>query len=212
MVNLVGILAVAFSIIIVSGPLSTYGAQPGNKTHTTSSINTNMLNEISKMSNNMSMSQAVQLGHLSDKIREYMQVVQLESNGNLTKMNELILNDLVIKDLFNEKEKQTILHILKGITQNATVANGPAIKKEVSSALREAVRSNSNLNMVIITGLLNNSLSKLQPSTGPNGLPILTVNDVKIVIPEGVARVLGCALLGLSLGGGMGAAIGAGLC
>ena len=82
----------------------------------------------------------------------------------------------------------------------------PSIKKEVSNALREAVRSNSNLNMVIITGLLNNSLSKLQPSTGPNGLPILTVNDVKIVIPEAVARVLGCALLGLSLGGGMGAA------
>ena len=149
----------------------------------------------------MSMSQAVQLGHLSDKIREYMQVVQLESNGNLTKMNELILNDLVIKDLFNEKEKQTILHILKGITQNATVANGPAIKKEISSALREAVRSNSNLNMVIITGLLNNRLSKLQPSTGPNGLPILTVNDVKIVIPESCCTCFGLCLTRIVAGG-----------
>ena len=66
--------------------------------------------------------------------------------------------------------------------------------------------------MVIITGLLNNSISKLQPSIGPNGLPVLTLNDVKIHIPSGVLLVTGCALVGLSLGGGMGAALGAGLC
>ena len=212
MVNLVGILAVVFSIILCSGSLPIYGIQPGNKTNTMSSTGTNLLNEISKMSNDMSTSQAVQLGQLSDKIRAYIQLVQLESNGNLTKMNELILNDLVIKDLFNEKEKQTILHILKGIGQNATVANGPSIKKEISSALGAAISSNSNLNMVIITGLLNNSISKLQPSIGPNGLPVLTLNDVKIHIPSSVLLVTGCALVGLSLGGGMGAALGAGLC
>jgi hypothetical protein len=212
MVTLVGILAVVFSVIFISGSLSAYGAQPGNKTNTTSSTGTNMLNEISKMSNDMSKSQAVQLSQFSDKIRAYMQLVQLESNGNLTKMNELILNDLVIKGLFNEKEKQTILHILKGIVQNASVEHGPAIKKEISSALGEAMRNNPNLNMVIVTGLLNNSISKLQPSTGPNGLPVLTLNDVKIHIPASVALVTGCAMLGLALGGGMGAALGAALC
>lgn len=62
MVNLVGILGVVFSIILCSGSLPIYGIQPGNKTNTMSSTGTNLLNEISKMSNDMSMSQACTIG------------------------------------------------------------------------------------------------------------------------------------------------------
>ena len=64
----------------------------------------------------------------------YGDVLFNESNGNLTKMNELILDDIGPQGLLNEKEKQTILHILKGLDQNATVANAPVLKKELSVA------------------------------------------------------------------------------
>src|SRR6476619_3299564 len=152
--------AIICSIILLSGFLSSYGAKPISKVETLASGRTNLLNSITKTLNDMTTSQSLQLGSLRDKISAYMQTVKLESNGNLTKMSELILDDIGPQGLLNEKEKQTILHILKGLDQNATVANGPVLKKEVSSALTEAIRNSTNKNMIVITSLLNSSISK----------------------------------------------------
>jgi hypothetical protein len=204
--------AIICSIILLSGFLSSYGAKPVNKVETLTSGRTNLLNSITKTLNDMTSSQAMQLGSVRDKISAYIQTVKLESNGNLTKMNELILDDMGPEGLLNEKEKQTILHILKGLDQNATVANAPVLKKEVSSALTEAMRNSTNKNMIVIASLLNSSINKLQPIAGPNGVPILTVNDLVVTVPASVLLETGCALVGLSLFGGPGAALGAGIC
>lgn len=204
--------AIICSIILLSGFLSSYGAKPVNKVETLTSGRTNLLNSITKTLNDMTSSQAMQLGSVRDKISAYIQIVKLESNGNLTKMNELILDDMGPQGLLNEKEKQTILHILKGLDQNATVANAPVLKKEVSSALTEAMRNSTNNNMIVIASLLNSSINKLQPIAGPNGVPILTVNDLVVTVPASVLLETGCALVGLSLFGGPGAALGAGIC
>ena len=208
----IGSSAIICSIILLSGFLSSYGAKPTSKVETLASGRTNLLNSITKTLNDMTTSQALQLGSLRDKISAYIQTVKLESNGNLTKMSELILDDIGPQGLLNEKEKQTILHILKGLDQNATIANAPVLKKEVSSALTEAIRNSTNKNMIVITSLLNSSISKLQPITGANGIPILTVNDITISIPAVVILETACALIGMSAYGGPGAALGAGLC
>jgi hypothetical protein len=204
--------AIICSIILLSGFLSSYGAKPVSKGETLTSGRTNLLSSITKTLNDMTSSQAMQLGSVRDKISAYMQTVKLESNGNLTKMNELILDDMGPQGLLNEKEKQTILHLLKGLDQNATVANAPVLKKEVSSALTEAMHNSTNKNMIVITSLLNSSINKLQPIAGPNGVPILTVNDLVVTVPASVLLETGCALVGLSLFGGPGAALGAGIC
>ena len=102
----IGSSAIICSIILLSGFLSSYGAKPISKVETLASGRTNLLNSITKTLNDMTTSQALQLGSLRDKISAYMQTVKLESNGNLTKMSELILDDIGPQGLLNERKSK----------------------------------------------------------------------------------------------------------
>ena len=90
-------------------------------------------------SNNMSLSQALQMGDLIEQARNYSSNALQTADGNFTKLYSILLNDSVTKGFLTEKEKDTLSPYLMGLTQNDSAKQLSTLKKDISTLLEGMV-------------------------------------------------------------------------
>ena len=172
--------------------------------------NTNFLNP---SFNNMSLSQALRMGDLSEQARNYTKsTLHARSDGNYTKLFSILLNDTVKKGFLTEKDKNTLSPYLMGLTQNDSTKHLSTFKKDISTLLAGLVRNNSSMNLIALTSILNNTVSNIDNNdlTNKTFSNFGSKNVTYVTFDNVVGCVAGVAT-GIGMYGGVGGAIAPGL-
>ena len=171
--------------------------------------NTNFLNP---RFNNMSLSQALRMGDLSEQARNYTKSTLHAADGNYTKLFSILLNDTVKKGFLTEKDKNTLSPYLMGLTQNDSTKHLSTFKKDISTLLAGLVRNNSSMNLIALTSILNNTVSNIDNNdlTNKTFSNFGSKNVTYVTFDNVVGCVAGVAT-GIGMYGGVGGAIAAGL-
>ena len=174
---------------------------------------------------------ASQVSEFSDKIANYTKTLLEKSNGNSSKMNMLLLDDAVKRNIISEKDKQELLSLNSALNQIKPTSNFTLVNKDISSRLENLAKNSSNPVMVALKNIVKRNTctpiiginEKLclpfalanaphipnNMTNGTSGLPSMTVSD-SIVYDIWLGST--CALVGGILYGGIGAIEGVLLC
>jgi hypothetical protein len=161
-----------------------------------------------------------QIQAIGDKIANYTGTMMKEANGNMTKMNILLIEDLEKRNLIDEDAKEDFLSFAASLpTRNLTTSgNDTDILKDLntSSALLDEISKNNSDSQRVI--LMTDILSKRITDIGN----VVSGNVTNIEVPtttfmsEGdwsyLGAVFGCGLIGMALYGGIGYAVGVETC
>jgi hypothetical protein len=136
---------------------------------------------------NLTAAQAIEA---SDKIANYTNTMFEKSKGNLTKLNMLLIDDLLGRKIISEKDKQELVSFTTDLnkitpTGNLTIAGG-----NVSSLIEDFASNSSNPILITIKETLK---KKTGPVPGIPGLPPLTIGGTFI---EPTKFGVGCAMVG----------------
>ncbi len=176
------------------------------------STNPNYLVGNLSLSNNLTTSQVLEI---SDKITNYTKYFVQESNGNLTKMNILLIDDLENRSIINEKDKQELLSLNIALNEFNPLGNLTLLDRDVSSLLDETVTNSSNPMLVTLKSDLNKKIHDIGTNVGTlisgngthnvtdglTGLPPSTIGDFWDDEHRSLRLTLGCQALGTVVSG-----------
>jgi hypothetical protein len=182
---------------------------------------------LGNVSTSLTMPQASQLGNLSEQDLNLLSEMRQESNGNLTKLNMLLLDEMERRNIINNVEKQELLTLVVGTANINPTNNLTIIDNEVSSMLDTVGRNTTNPTVVALKSTLgrivdlrpdiivpsNGTLSSGNITGGISGLPPLTIDASSTLAGiEKNAKVQTCALVGSIIDDGLGAGVGGIVC
>lgn len=110
---------------------------------------------------NMSISQALRMGDISEQARNYTSHAVQAAGGNVTKLYSILLNDSVKNGFLTENDKNILSPYLFKVTQNNSTTHLSTIKNDISALLQGAVQNKSNTNLIALASVLNNSISNI---------------------------------------------------
>lgn len=186
-----------------------------------------------KISNgNLSAAQATEL---IDKVVNYKKSLLEKSNGNLSRMNTLLLDDLEKRNIINETDKQQILSLNTALNEMKPTSNFTLLNKNLSTQIENLATNSSNPVMVGLKDILkrnictpiigidenvclplvlaNSALTSSNNLTNrTSGLPSMTVNH--IINNSGYNYLVWehCMMLATLTYGGVGMLEGAAMC
>jgi hypothetical protein len=156
---------------------------------------------------------APQILDFTDKITNYTNQFIQESNGNLTKMNILLIDDLQKRNIINENDKQELLSLNTALGEIEPTNNITLINSDVSSLLEETVTNSSNPMIITLKSDLNKKIRDIGTNIGGlggiPGLPPLTIGSFWDDEHRSMRLTLGCQAAGsAAMGFTIGAYIG----
>ena len=173
---------------------------------------------------NLTREQSQEIG---DKITNYIDTMQKAANGNDTKLNVLLIEDLAKRNIIDEETKQGFLSFVASLPKppmetlpgtlpgNLTIpgnitlpGNSTAFLKDLdaSSALLDEIAKNNSESHVatLMTDILKKKgtdIGIFVSGSGTNGLPPMTISD-EMSWGEAYVKGATCVLVGGALSGG----------
>jgi hypothetical protein len=162
--------------------------------------------------NNMSVSQALRMGDLSEQAKNYTKSTLQAADGNYTKLFSILLNDTVKKGILTEEDKNTLSPYLFGLAENDSTKYLSTFKKDISALLEGSLRGNSSANLIALTSILNNTISNIDNNDSTNKtFSHFGSKNVTYMTFDGVVECVAGVATGVGLYGGIGGAIAVGL-
>jgi hypothetical protein len=214
-------LGFAIALILISSTMVTTFANNFVVSASGSSAPNYVLGNVSNT--NLTAAKALEM---EGKVVNYTETLAEKSNGNLTKMNMLLLDDLVKRNIINEKEKQELLSFSFVSNEIKPTSNFTLVKKDISSRIEKLATNSSNPVMILLKDGLKRTALPCIPIIGINGkvcLPFYRSNATNIVnnmtnatsglpsimvsknFASDLIRAEGCYLTAMVLYGGLGA-------
>ena len=131
-----------------------------------------------------------QVQEIGDKITNYTETMLKIANGNITKMNELLIEDMVKRNIIDEEAKEDYLSFIANLPKspiktitNTTSGNVTDLIKDLNTSselLDEIATKNSDSQMVtLMNGMLKDGITNFRNVISGNvtdlGLPPMTV-------------------------------------
>lgn len=138
---------------------------------------------------------AAQTHEISDKLFNYTNSIKEKAKGNLTQMNIFLLDDMVKRNIIDEKDKQDSVALISGLNQIKPTSNLTIINNEVSSLVEEFASNSSN---PILIALKDNLKKKTGPIPGIPGLPPLTIGSLSDLNTKWGVGIATCAMWGFA--------------
>lgn len=193
------VLSIIFGAIVIS---LLFSINFGSRINVSASTAPNYLLGNSSLNTNLA---APQLLELNDKITNYTRHFIQESNGNLTKMNILLIDDLQKRNIINEKDKQELLSLNIALGEIEPTNNITLINSDVSSLLEETVTNSSNPMLITLKSDLNKKIRDIGTNIGSlggiPGLPPLTIGSFWDDEHRSLRLTLGCQAAGTAVSG-----------
>ena len=160
-----------------------------------------------------------QLQELGDKITNYTSTMLKEANGNDTKLNVLLVEDLAKRNIIDEETKQGFLSFIANIPKppmeglpdiipgNVTLlGNSTDFLKDLdsSSALLDEIANNNTGSQLVtlMTDILKKRVTDIGTLISGNGTDTGMVTISSEFTPGIVGKGVACAFVGMALSGG----------
>ncbi len=172
---------------------------------------------LGNLTSDPSMPQAILIGNLSEQSANILMSMRDQANGNLTKLDMLLLDEMEKRNMINSEDRQGLQTLLFGTMNIDPSINLTMVNREVSSLVDSATKNTSN---PTLTSLLS-TLKHVTPDIGTNtgtlisnnvtngtlGLPPLTIDASSTL--DGIiknAKTQTCGVVGWVVGEGVGTA------
>ncbi|MGG6460788.1 MAG: hypothetical protein ACM3JQ_05105 [Candidatus Eiseniibacteriota bacterium] len=126
---------------------------------------------------------AARASELSDKVANFTKTFLEKSGGNASKLNMLLLDEAVNRNIISEKDKQQLLSLLSALNQVKPTSNLTLVNNDISSRLENLANNSSSPVMVVMKNILKRNIS-CTPIIGINAkvcLPFSTANTTHTV-------------------------------